>query len=48
MAKSVFDKVLAGKDVLIMAFGAMIGWSWVVNTGEWVPDEGMNLWTQEE
>ncbi len=40
MAKSVFDKVLAGKDVLIMAFGAMIGWSWVVNTGEWVSSAG--------
>lgn len=40
VAKSVFDKVLAGKDVLIMAFGAMIGWSWVVSTGEWVNSAG--------
>lgn len=40
MAKSVFDKVLAGKDVVIIAFGAMIGWSWVVNTGEWVNSAG--------
>lgn len=40
LAKSVFDKVLAGKDVLIMSFGAMIGWSWVVNTGEWVNSAG--------
>lgn len=40
MGKSVFDKVLEGKDVLMMAFGAMIGWSWVVNTGEWVSNAG--------
>ena len=40
MRKSVFDKVLEGKDVLVMAFGAMIGWSWVVNTGEWVSSAG--------
>jgi len=40
MGKSVFDKVLEGKDVLVMAFGAMIGWSWVVNTGEWVSNAG--------
>lgn len=40
MANSAFDKVLAGKDVVIIAFGAMIGWSWVVNTGEWVNSAG--------
>ena len=27
------DKVLNGKDVVVTAFGAMIGWGWGVSTG---------------
>lgn len=34
------DKVLNGKDVLVTAFGAMIGWGWVVSTGEWLQRAG--------
>ena len=29
-----FVRVLARKDVLALAFGAMIGWGWVVLSGE--------------
>lgn len=31
-----FSKVLGSKDVLALAFGAMIGWGWIVLTGDWV------------
>ena len=29
-----FDKVLRTRDVLMIAFGAMIGWGWVVSSGQ--------------
>jgi len=35
-----FDKVLSTKDVFVLAFGAMIGWGWVVNTGIWIETAG--------
>ena len=31
--KSEFDKVLGAWDILVIAFGAMIGWGWVVSSG---------------
>jgi APA family basic amino acid/polyamine antiporter len=31
-----FHKVLQRRDVLALSFGAMIGWSWVAMSGEWV------------
>ena len=34
--KSEFDKVLGAWDILVIAFGAMIGWVWVVSSGRWV------------
>ena len=34
--KSEFDKVLGAWDILVIAFGAMIGWGWVVSTGSWI------------
>lgn len=34
--KSKFDKVLSSKDVFVIAFGAMIGWGWIVMAGEWI------------
>jgi amino acid transporter len=40
MAKSKFDKVLSQKDILVIAFGAMIGWAWVVSTGDWIRNAG--------
>lgn len=38
--KSKFDKVLSTKDIFVIAFGAMIGWGWVVNTGIWIETAG--------
>jgi amino acid transporter len=35
-----FIRVLSRKDVLVLAFGAMIGWGWVVLTGSWVNAAG--------
>lgn len=33
---SSFDRVLGAWDILVIAFGAMIGWGWVVSTGTWI------------
>lgn len=33
-------KLLGNKDVLALAFGAMIGWGWVVTTGIWINGAG--------
>ena len=33
-------RVLKGRDVVTLAFGAMIGWSWVLMTGFWVQTAG--------
>ncbi|MGB8712324.1 MAG: APC family permease [Onishia taeanensis] len=35
-----FSRVLARKDVLALAFGAMIGWGWIVMTGNWIQSAG--------
>ena len=35
-----FRRVLGAKDTLALAFGAMIGWGWVVLTGDWVTTAG--------
>jgi amino acid transporter len=35
-----FHKVLKNRDALTLAFGAMIGWSWVLMTGVWVETAG--------
>ncbi|MCT4660621.1 MAG: APC family permease [Tissierellales bacterium] len=35
-----FEKVLSKKDIFALAFGAMIGWGWVVLTGEWIQKAG--------
>lgn len=39
--KSEFNKVLNAWDVLVIAFGAMIGWGWVVSTGGWIEKGGV-------
>jgi len=36
-----FFKVLGRREVLALAFGAMIGWSWVVLTGTWISSAGV-------
>ncbi|MBT8145499.1 MAG: APC family permease [Gammaproteobacteria bacterium] len=38
--KSSFIRVLGRRDVIALAFGAMIGWSWVVLTGTWITSAG--------
>ncbi len=38
--KSQFKKVLGGWDILVVAFGAMIGWGWVVSSGKWIQSAG--------
>ncbi|HJP52779.1 MAG TPA: amino acid permease [Pseudomonadales bacterium] len=35
-----FSKVLARREVITLSFGAMIGWSWVLLTGEWLQRAG--------
>ena len=39
--KSDFDKVFSAWDILVIAFGAMIGWGWVVSTGGWIEKGGV-------
>ena len=34
------NKVLGMKDILVIAFGAMIGWAWVVSSGDWISTAG--------
>lgn len=38
--KSKFDKVMGSWDILVIAFGAMIGWGWVINSGDWIQTAG--------
>ncbi len=39
--KSEFDKVFSAWDILVIAFGAMIGWGWVVSSGGWIEKGGV-------
>lgn len=39
--KSGFQKVLGTGGVLVVAFGAMIGWGWVVSSGQWIKSGGV-------
>lgn len=36
-----FDKSLNRREVIALSFGAMIGWSWVLLTGDWLMGAGM-------
>lgn len=40
MAGGTFIRVIRRKEVLALAFGAIIGWSWVVLTGGWIEGAG--------
>ena len=40
MAEGKFNRVIQRKEVLALSFGAMIGWSWVVLTGNWIEGAG--------
>ncbi|MFR0556006.1 bifunctional amino acid transporter/iron-containing alcohol dehydrogenase [Pseudoscardovia radai] len=39
--ESDFDKVFNVWDILVIAFGAMIGWAWVVSSGDWIDRGGV-------
>lgn len=39
--ESEFNKVFSAWDILVIAFGAMIGWGWVVSTGNWIEQGGV-------
>ena len=41
MANNKFKKVLTTSDILVVAFGAMIGWGWVVSSGQWILQGGV-------
>lgn len=36
-----FNKVMSATDILVVAFGAMIGWGWVVSSGKWIQNAGV-------
>lgn len=38
---SKFNKTFNSMDILMIAFGAMIGWGWVVSTGDWIGTAGV-------
>ena len=38
--ESGLSRVLTRKDVLALAFGAMIGWGWVILSGGWIDRAG--------
>ena len=38
--KNRFSKVMSTTDILVVAFGAMIGWGWVVSSGRWIQNAG--------
>jgi amino acid transporter len=40
MAEEKFKKVLNRGEIFALAFGAMIGWSWVILSGDWIRTAG--------
>src|SRR5690625_1140200 len=40
MSEPRLNKILGNKDVLALAFGAMIGWGWFVTAGLWITEAG--------
>lgn len=36
-----FKKVMSATDILVVAFGAMIGWGWVASSGRWIQNAGV-------
>ncbi|QFU82534.1 APC family permease [Natronorubrum aibiense] len=38
--QSGLEKALNSKEMLILAFGAMIGWGWIVLAGDWINEGG--------
>ena len=40
MQETKFVRVLTRREVLALAFGAMVGWSWVVLSADWIKSAG--------
>lgn len=40
MKRNKFKRSLGGKDIFVLSFGAMIGWGWVVQSGDWILGAG--------
>lgn len=40
MGKKKFKRLLGRNDILVLSFGAMIGWGWVVQSGDWISGAG--------
>lgn len=41
MANKKLSKVLSMSDLFVVSFGAMIGWGWVVSSGDWITTGGV-------
>lgn len=41
MSDNRFQKVISAVDIFVIAFGAMIGWGWVVSSGRWIQNAGV-------
>jgi basic amino acid/polyamine antiporter, APA family len=39
-SQSGLEKALGKKEMLILSFGAMIGWGWIILTGDWLQEGG--------
>ena len=35
------DKTFTSKDIFALAFGTMVGWSWIMLSGIWANNAGM-------
>ena len=40
MSETKLSRVLGNRDTIALAFGAMIGWGWIVLAGNWVENAG--------
>ncbi|MCV6604671.1 MAG: amino acid permease, partial [Porticoccaceae bacterium] len=40
MSNTKFSRVLGNRETISLAFGAMIGWGWVVLAGDWIAEAG--------
>lgn len=36
-----FSRVLSKRDVFVLAFGAMVGWGWIIQSGYWINEGGV-------
>ncbi|WP_345784885.1 APC family permease [Natrinema sp. 1APR25-10V2] len=36
-----FSRVLTTRDIFVLAFGAMVGWGWIIQSGYWIDQSGV-------